>query len=154
MRRAYSLSAVLAAAIVLSACPGRDDSPPQTQQPATTQPATPAPGAGATAAGAGQLPPGVTAQMVQEGNQIYHQQGICFTCHGQNATGGPLAPALNDQQWIHITGEYEEIVNIIRTGVPNPRQYPAAMPPMGGATLNDNQLRAVSAYVYSISHGG
>jgi len=28
------------------------------------------------------------------------------------------------------------------------------MPPMGGAQLTDEQVRAVAAYVYAISHGG
>jgi mono/diheme cytochrome c family protein len=162
-RTVRAMSCPVLLCLLLTACPGRDaqpelrdpGSPDAVQQPATPAPPTDAPPT--TPSGdpelAGGLPPGVTAQMVQEGNRVYHQQGICFTCHGPNGTGGPLGPALNDQEWIHIGGEYEEIVNIIRTGVPQPRQYPAAMPPMGGANLSDSQLRAVAAYVFALTRG-
>jgi mono/diheme cytochrome c family protein len=84
---------------------------------------------------------------------VYHQQGICYTCHGPNGEGGPLAPALNDQEWIHITGDFDGIVEIIRAGVAQPAEYPAPMPPMGGASLTETQLRAVSAYVFALSRG-
>jgi mono/diheme cytochrome c family protein len=159
---ARSLAALLLA-VPLAACPGRDaqpelrdpGSPEAVQQPATPAPPTDAPPT--TPSGdpelAGGLPPGVTAQMVQEGNRVYHQQGLCFTCHGQDAAGGPLAPRLNDQDWIHITGGYDEIMNIVRTGVPRPAQHPGPMPPMGGANLDDTQVRAVAAYVFAISRG-
>jgi mono/diheme cytochrome c family protein len=152
MHKALSLPLVLAVAAVTAACPGDDRQPaPATQQPAATpqeqQPAVPAMGEAAA-----NLPPGVTPQMVSQGQQLYTT--ICVACHGPAGTGGPLGPALNDQNWIHITGEFEEIVHITRVGVAQPREYPAPMPPMGGGNFNDDQLRAISAYVYSISHGG
>jgi mono/diheme cytochrome c family protein len=151
MHKVLSLPLVLAVAAVTAACPGDDrQQAPATQQPATTQqdqPAVPAMGDAAA-----NLPPGVTAQMVSQGQQLYGT--VCVACHGAGGTGGPLGPALNDQNWIHITGEYEEIVNITRTGVAQPREYPAPMPAMGGGNFNDEQLRAIAAYVYSISHGG
>jgi mono/diheme cytochrome c family protein len=149
--------------LLLAACPGRDatpelrepGSPGAQQQPATPAPPTDAPPT--TPSGdpslAGGLPPGVTAQLVQDGNRVFHQQGICFTCHGPNGEGSALAPALDDQEWIHITGEYEEIVNLVRTGVARPVRHPGAMPPMGGASLDDTQLRAVAAYVFALSRG-
>jgi mono/diheme cytochrome c family protein len=129
--------------------------PQAVQQPAVPAPPTDAPPTtpGGDPGLAGGLPPGVTAQMVQDGNRIYHQQGICYTCHGNNGVGGPLGPALNDQDRIHITGEYEEIMNIVRTGVPRPERYPAPMPPMGGASLSDTQLRAVAAYIFALTRG-
>jgi mono/diheme cytochrome c family protein len=46
------------------------------------------------------------------------------------------------------------IEGVVRNGVPQPKQFPAPMPAMGGAPLSDEQVRAVAAYVYSISHGG
>jgi mono/diheme cytochrome c family protein len=139
----------------LAACGGDDTADRTADTPATTPPATttPAPATGDPAL-AGALPAGVTQQMVDQGRQIFNGQGICFTCHGQNGTGGPLGPALNDQQWIHLTsGDLNEIENIIRTGVQRPQQYQSPMPAMGGAQLNDEQVRAVSSYVYAISHG-
>ena len=38
------------------------------------------------------------------------------------------------------------------TGVPKPKEHPAPMPPKGGAPLTDDQVKAVAAYVYSLSH--
>lgn len=98
-----------------------------------------------------ELPAGVTQEMVTQGQQLYGGAGNCFTCHAPNAGGTPLAPALNDGSWIHIDGSYDSIVRIISDGVPVPAQYPAAMPPRGGAPLSDEQVRQIAAYVYSIS---
>ena len=41
----------------------------------------------------------------------------------------------------------------MRTGVPQPKQHPAPMPAMGGANLSDDQIRQVSAYVWSLGGG-
>ena len=59
---------------------------------------------------------------------------------------------LTDQQWINGDGSYDFIVHTVTTGVPQPKQHPAPMPPKGGATLTDDQVKAVAAYVYSLSH--
>jgi mono/diheme cytochrome c family protein len=152
MRKTLSLSLVLLLAATTAACPG-DDAPATRDQPAAAPATGDAPAAPAIGtATAAQLPPGVTAQMISQGQQLYGT--VCVACHGAGGVGGPLGPALNDQNWIHITGEYEEILNITRTGVAQPREYPAPMPPMGGGNFNDEQLRAIAAYVYNISHGG
>jgi mono/diheme cytochrome c family protein len=98
------------------------------------------------------LPPGVTQEMVDQGQQLYGT--VCVACHGAAGAGAAIGPALNDQNWIHITGQYEEIVNIITVGVAQPRQYPAAMPPRGGGPYTDEEVRAIAAYVYAISHQG
>ena len=98
-----------------------------------------------------ELPPGVTQAQVDEGKQIFHGPGACFGCHGQNAAGGPLAPPLNDNTWLHIDGSLEAITQIITAGVPQPKQFPAPMPPKGGASINDAQVRSVAAYIFSIS---
>lgn len=96
-----------------------------------------------------QLPPGVTADMVSAGQQVFGT--TCFACHGMNGTGGPLAPPLNDAQWLNIDGSYDAIVGVVTNGVPQQKQYPAPMPPKGGAAITDEQVRQVAAYVFSIS---
>jgi mono/diheme cytochrome c family protein len=98
-----------------------------------------------------QLPEGVTQEMVAAGDQLYGSTGNCFTCHAADGSGTPLAPAINDASWIHIDGSFESLVQIIADGVPVPAQYPAAMPPRGGAPLTDEQVRQIAAYIYSIS---
>ena len=99
----------------------------------TTPPATPP-------AGAAALPPGVTPEMVAAGQQTFST--VCVACHGPDATGTPLAPNLTDNVWLNISGRnYDEIVNLIKTGVNPPKEAPAPMMPLGGAQLTDQQLR-------------
>jgi mono/diheme cytochrome c family protein len=97
------------------------------------------------------LPEGVTQEMVEAGQTVFGGPGMCFACHGANGAGGPLAPALNDPEWLHIEGGFEEIVTLVNTGVPTPVQFPAPMPARGGTAITDEQVREVAAYVYSIS---
>lgn len=136
------------AAFVLAACGGEagEQPPPDTGAP---QPEAPAemPGVGV------ELPEGVTQEMVAQGKTVFETM-VCFSCHGMDATGTALAPSLRDQDWLNVDGSYEDIMRVVREGVAQPVQYPAPMPPMGGAQLSDDQIRAVSAYVYAISRGG
>lgn len=97
------------------------------------------------------LPEGVTAGMVEEGQSIFHGAGICYTCHVEGGTGGPLAPDLTDDAWLNIDGEYESIVDLVVTGVPQPLEHPGTMQPRAGMPLTDDQVRAVAAYVYILS---
>ena len=122
---------------------------------------TPTPDPGTSGAvPVGELPAGVTAEMVAEGQQVFSGPGICISCHGPDASGTPLAPNLRDNEWLWVTnttdptGMYNEIVTRVQEGVPTPKTHPSPMPPMGGAQLTEDQVRAVAAYVYSLSHGG
>jgi ubiquinol-cytochrome c reductase cytochrome c subunit len=94
-------------------------------------------------------PPGVTQAMVEEGQQLYGT--VCTACHGPGGAGTPAGPGLRDQDWIHITGAYDEIVNIIQVGVPNTVQYPGMMPPLGGGNFDAEQIRAIAAYILALS---
>jgi mono/diheme cytochrome c family protein len=111
----------------------------------TDAPATPAP--------AGNLPAGVTADMVSQGQQVFNGAGNCFTCHGADAKGTALAPNLTDQEWINVDGTHPAIVNLVKTGVPTPKSFPAPMPAMGGAALTDEQVNQVASYVWSLGGG-
>jgi mono/diheme cytochrome c family protein len=99
---------------------------------------------------AASLPAGVTQEMVDEGQQLFG--GVCSSCHGMNGVGSPAGPSLNDQGWIQITGEFDQIVGIINSGVAAPRQYPGIMPPRGGGSFDEAQIRSIAAYVYALSH--
>ena len=101
------------------------------------------------------LPEGVTQQMIDAGQQIFVNAGFCYTCHGQDATGGQLAPNLTDDTWIHAeNGDFEQIVGVVTSGIPEPVEFPTPMQPMGGGQLTAAQVREVSAYVWSLSGGG
>lgn len=95
------------------------------------------------------LPPGVTQEMVDQGQQLYGT--VCVACHGAGGAGGVVGPSLNDQNWVHIGGAYEEIVQITLEGVAQPREFPAPMPPRGGGPFSDDEVRAIAAYVYALS---
>ncbi len=102
---------------------------------------------------AGTPPQGATAEDVTAGQQIFTSTGNCYTCHGPDAKGTQLAPNLTDSEWLNIDGTFASIQQNVKTGVPQPKQHPAPMPAMGGATLSDDQIRQVSAYVWSLGGG-
>lgn len=155
--RGKSVQLIAAAAIVvMAACAGDTGEQEPAEDTAAEAPAaeTPAEQPGAPTTGAtAELPEGVTPEMVAQGQQIFNTQ-ICFSCHGANGVGTVLAPPLNDQTWINIDGSYEGIMEVVRTGVAEPKEFQAPMPAMGGIQLTDEQIRQVAAYVYNLSHGG
>jgi mono/diheme cytochrome c family protein len=114
------------------------------------------PDAGAAAATATlPVPEGATKEMVALGDRIYHGQvggAGCTGCHGADGTGTTLGPNLTDTQWLWGDGSLPAITKIIAAGVPQPKQYRSPMPPMGGAQLSADQVSAVAAYVWALSH--
>jgi len=97
-------------------------------------------------------PPQPTPTLVKEGKSIFTGAGNCYACHGPGAEGTPLAPTLHQHKWLDADSSYAGIEALINTGVPQPKQHPAPMPAKGGADLTAQQVCAVAAYVYSLSH--
>lgn len=95
-------------------------------------------------------PPGVTQEMVAQGAELYGTS--CSACHGPAGAGTPAGPTLQDSDWINISGSFDEIVSLIHSGVPAPREFPAPMPPLGGGNFDDEQVRAIAAYVLALSN--
>lgn len=113
------------------------------------------PNAGAAAARALPVPEGATPEMVALGERIYRGQvggAACTGCHGDAGQGTPLGPALTGQKWLWSDGSYAGLKKTITEGVAQPKQYRSPMPPMGGAQLTPDQISAVSAYVWGLSH--
>lgn len=114
------------------------------------------PDAGAAAEAASlPVPEGATKEMVALGDRIYHGQvggATCTGCHGASATGTALGPDLTDEQRLWGDGSYAAIAKTIAAGVPQPKQYRSPMPPMGGAELTPDQVSAVAAYIWGLSH--
>jgi glucose/arabinose dehydrogenase len=101
------------------------------------------------------VPNGATEAMVVLGDRIYHGQvggAACAGCHGLSGGGTPLGPDLTDAQWLWSDGSYRGIRFTINAGVMQPKQYRDPMPPMGGAQLSADQIAAVAAYVWGLSH--
>jgi mono/diheme cytochrome c family protein len=132
----------------------RPDTPPPPPAKATTkaQDTSKAAAAKPKPAAGGQP---FTPQQVAQGDSIFHGLvggGTCTACHGQDAKGTAVAPDLTDQQFLNGDGSYDFMVRIVTDGVPKPKQHPAPMPPKGGAPLTDDQVKAVAAYEYTLSH--
>jgi mono/diheme cytochrome c family protein len=101
---------------------------------------------------AAQAPAGVTPAAITQGDSIYHGKGNCYACHGANAEG-TVGPNLTDAEWLHSDGSYDAIVKQVTTGVPKEQSKSGiVMPPRGGSTITDDEVKAVAAYVYSLSH--
>jgi glucose/arabinose dehydrogenase/mono/diheme cytochrome c family protein len=113
------------------------------------------PEAGSQAKGSVPLPPGVTEAQIVLGDRVFHgQQGgaTCVGCHGSDAKGTPLGPNLTSGKQLWGDGSLQSLTQIIIDGVPNPKEYRAPMPPVGGAQLSPAEISAVAAYVWTLSH--
>jgi cbb3-type cytochrome c oxidase subunit III len=109
-------------------------------------------GAGPAVAQQKAAPAGVTPAAVAQGDSIFHKDGMCYACHGSNAQGA-VGPNLTDAEWLHGDGSYDMIVATVTSGVPADKAKKGiAMPPKGGSSITDEQVKAVAAYVYSLSH--
>lgn len=101
------------------------------------------------------VPPGATREQVALGDRIFHGKaagGTCSGCHGSNAEGGPQAPSLVSGHFFMGDGSLKAITTTITDGVPRPHDYEVPMPPKGGAPLTNDDVAAVAAYVWAISH--
>jgi mono/diheme cytochrome c family protein len=113
---------------------------------ATTQAATPAgPAMSATA----------SAATIQLGDSLFNNGG-CKNCHGVGGKGAQNGPALAAGKWTHISGSFDDVVKIITTGVPAAEikdpSHRFRMRARGGPmNLTDDQIRAIAAYVLSLS---
>jgi len=162
--RAAGTLAAMALLAVLAACGGNEKKAAETQRPTPPEVDVAPPGSTAPsvpedlAPAPGRPPAGATFAMLAEGDSIFHGRadgGLCFTCHGLDAKGGPLAPVLADsnKKWLTGDGSYAFIQKRVTDGMPTPTApYESPMLPKGGANLTADQVKAVAAYVYSISH--
>jgi glucose/arabinose dehydrogenase/mono/diheme cytochrome c family protein len=100
-------------------------------------------------------PQGATREMVLLGERIYRGEvggAACTGCHGDSGQGTPLGPDLTGKKWLWGDGSYAGIAKTITEGVSQPKQYRSPMPPMGGAQLTPDQVSALAAYVWGLSH--
>jgi glucose/arabinose dehydrogenase len=101
------------------------------------------------------VPPGSSAASVALGLQVFAGQvggAPCTGCHGSDGKGTPLGPDLTAGKWVWSDGSLGGIQKTITAGVPNPKNYRGAMPPLGGAQLSPEQTSAVAAYVWALGH--
>jgi glucose/arabinose dehydrogenase/cytochrome c5 len=100
-------------------------------------------------------PPGATQAQVDLGAKIFSGEvagATCAGCHGADGIGTPVGPDLTSGKWLWGDGTLASITDTITNGVPEPKQHPGAMPPMGGVELSKDEVAAVSAYVWALGH--
>ncbi|MEI9899367.1 MAG: c-type cytochrome [Hyphomicrobium sp.] len=100
-------------------------------------------------------PPGATQEQVDLGAKIFAGEvagATCAGCHGADGIGTPVGPNLTTGKWLWGDGSLQSITDTITNGVPEPKQHPGAMPPMGGVELSKADVAAVSAYVWALGH--
>ena len=100
--------------------------------------------------------PEATPATLALGDSVFHGKAgaaLCYVCHGPAGKGvAGLGPNLTDKEWLNGDGTVAFIEKTVTEGVPKPKKAPAPMPPKGGGQLNDEQIKAVAAYVFSLSH--
>ena len=108
--------------------------------PAAPRQSTSAPAAGAS-----------SSALIARGDAVYHGPGNCYACHGSKGEG-LVGPSLTDTEWIHSKGTLEEIeAQIIHGVTKEAAKSGIPMPPKGGATISDEDVKACAAYVHSLS---
>jgi mono/diheme cytochrome c family protein len=101
---------------------------------------------------AASAPAGITPELIAQGDKVFHGPGNCYACHGTNAQGA-VGPNLTDAEWLHSKGSFDEIVAQVTNGVPKEESKSGIpMPAKGGGSISDDDVKAVAAYVYSLSH--
>ena len=98
-------------------------------------------------------PPGVTDSSVAWGKELFHGSANCAGCHGVEGRGTDEGPALTGALWFHGPGTYEWLVEQIKQGIPAHHTWSGKpMPMRGWSNMPDDDVRAVAAYVWSITH--
>lgn len=139
----------------VTACPSATAGPGEVAAAEAKPPEGTHPDAGAAANAKVAVPEGATREMVALGKRIYQGQvggAACTGCHGASGQGTTLGPALLGKKWLWSDGSFAGITKTINDGVAQPKEYRSPMPAKGGAGLTDEQLKAVAAYVWSLSH--
>ena len=81
-----------------------------------------------------------SSEMIEDGRQLFNI--ACKSCHGADAYGSPMAPALNNQLFLSDTPD-AAIYQIVAGGVPN------TLMPAWGSRLTDYDLQSLAAYLRS-----
>ena len=90
----------------------------------------------------------VTKAMVDAGRAIFHEQGLCFACHGGQLEGTQVAPTLKSHVWRDAkNGDLQAILGVIAKGVPS-----TAMVSFPGG-ISHADARNVASYVWSVGRG-
>ena len=98
-------------------------------------------------------PAEITDSAIAWGKALFEGSANCSRCHGPGGRGTEYGPDLADAIWWHGPGSYEWLVREVTHGIPeNLTVTGQPMPPRGWAPMHEADVKAVAAYVWSISH--
>jgi mono/diheme cytochrome c family protein len=98
-------------------------------------------------------PADITDSAIAWGKGLFEGSANCSRCHGVNGRGTEFGPDLADAIWWHGPGTFEWLVREVTHGIPeNLTVTGLPMPARGWAPMHEADVRAVAAYVWSISH--
>ncbi|MFQ6046102.1 MAG: c-type cytochrome [Gemmatimonadales bacterium] len=111
-------------------------------------------GAAGSIARAQEDEPKITDELIAWGKRVYFGAPSCVTCHGAKGEGTDEAPDLTDDEWLHGDGSLAAIIKVITEGVSHVSSKTGREMPMRGwaGSASDAEVRAVAAYVWSLSH--
>jgi len=137
----WSRFGLLASLMTAGAAPAAAQAISETSAtPAAPQSTSEAPAAGAPA-----------SALIAQGDAVFHGPGNCYACHGSKGEG-LVGPNLTDAEWIHSKGTLEDIEAQIIHGITKEKSKSGIpMPPKGGSTISDEDIKACAAYVLSLS---
>jgi mono/diheme cytochrome c family protein len=93
----------------------------------------------------------VTDSAIAVGRALFRGAANCAGCHGAEGHGSESGPDLTDRAWLHGDGSYRMISKVVLHGVTRAESTEGKpMPMRGWAPVNDDKVRAVAAYVWSI----
>lgn len=96
-------------------------------------------------------PQEVTDSTIAVGQALFRGAANCAGCHGAEGHGTESGPDLTDRAWLHGDGSYRMISKLVLHGVTRAESAEGKpMPMRGWAPVNDDEVRAVAAYVWSI----
>jgi cytochrome c5 len=100
------------------------------------------------------LPPGMTLDMVRDGDRLFRNKGGCVNCHGSEAQGLPARGKTLTAGLAFVPAhDWRAVDSVVSVGIPDAyTRSPIAMPPRGEhSDLSAREIREVSAYVWAIS---
>ncbi len=91
--------------------------------------------------------------ILARGSRLYHGNH-CRKCHFSSAIGGPRAPSLADDKWLHCDGSIDGMKKVILAGVAKSafknQSRPDAMPAASQMGLSEADVEAIAAYLWML----
>ena len=98
-------------------------------------------------------PSEATDSAIDRGRALFHGSAGCAACHGEKALYTDVAPPLSGALRLNGPGTYTWLIEHITRGVPAHRTMSGlAMPMRGWSNMSDDEIRAVAAYVWAVTH--